>query len=47
MMTDVSFHHCPRSANQVTHELAKFAYNLKETNVWDGNTPAFILLHAI
>jgi hypothetical protein len=26
MTTDVSFHHCPRSANQVTHELVKFAY---------------------
>jgi hypothetical protein len=47
MITDVSFHRCPRSANQVTHELAKFAYNLKETNVWDGNTPAFILLRVI
>jgi hypothetical protein len=47
MMTAVSFHHCPRSANQVTHELAKFAYNSKETHVRDGDTPPFILPHVI
>jgi hypothetical protein len=47
MMTAVSFHHCPRSANQVTHELAKSAYNSKETHVRDGDTPPFILPHVI
>jgi hypothetical protein len=47
MMTDVSFHHCPRSANQVAHELAKFAYSSKETHVWDGDPPGFIFPHVI
>jgi hypothetical protein len=45
--SEVSFHHCPKNANQVAHELAKFAYSSKETHVWDGDPPDFILSYGI
>jgi hypothetical protein len=47
MMTEVSVHHCPRSANQMAHELVKFSYSSKETYVWDGDRLCFILPHVI
>jgi hypothetical protein len=31
-MIEVYFHHCPRNSNKVVQELAKFAYNSKETH---------------
>jgi hypothetical protein len=46
-MTGVSFQQCSRSANEVTHELARFAYASKETYVLDGDPPKFILPYLI
>ena len=38
----VSVQHCLRDANQVAHELARYAYDSKESRVWDGDPPGFI-----
>ena len=41
MLGSVSFKHYLRDANKVAHELAKFAYEKKESRVW-GDPPSFI-----
>jgi ribonuclease HI len=40
----VSFQHCPRKANQVAHNLAKFAYDTKQTFSWDGDPRVLLYL---
>jgi hypothetical protein len=42
-MDKVRFQHCPRKANQVAYELAKFAFDSKETFIWEGDPPIFYL----
>jgi hypothetical protein len=42
-MEERAFLHCPREANQVAHELAKFADTTRENRVWEGDPPDFIL----
>ena len=42
-MNIASLQLCPRDANQVAHELAKHAYQMKVQLEWDGDTPDFIL----
>jgi ribonuclease HI len=39
----VSFSHCPREANQVAHEIAKFSFLNKLSCNWDDEPPSFIL----
>jgi hypothetical protein len=40
---DVSFKFCPREANQVAHELAKYSYSNKISCTWDNDPPSFLL----
>jgi hypothetical protein len=42
-MTEISFIHCHREANQVAHELVNYAYRSNENQFWEGDTPSFIL----
>jgi hypothetical protein len=46
-MIEVYFHHCPRNANKVVEELAKFSYSSKETYAWNVDPSDFILSHVI
>ena len=39
MMEEISFAHCPREANKVAHELAKFAYESKRSSSWKEVPP--------
>jgi ribonuclease HI len=41
-MTEPSLIHCHREANQVAHELAKYAYRSNENLFWEGDSPSFI-----
>jgi ribonuclease HI len=40
---DISFRCCPRDANQVAHELAKYSYAHKISCNWDDDPPSFLL----
>jgi hypothetical protein len=42
-MTEISFTHFHREANQVAHDLANYAYRSNENQFWEGDTPSFIL----
>jgi ribonuclease HI len=46
-MTEISFVHCHREANQVAHELAKYAYRSNDTQLWEGDIPSFILRYVM
>jgi ribonuclease HI len=39
----VTFEHCPREANSVAHELAKFCFQFSSSCICDGDPPRFIL----
>lgn len=41
-LDSVEFIHCPREANQVAHQLAKFSYSSNSVLSWDGEPPEFI-----
>jgi hypothetical protein len=40
---EVKFTHCPREANKVAHELAKFSFLNKNSCNWASEPPSFIL----
>jgi ribonuclease HI len=40
---DVSFKHCPRNTNVVTHEIARFGFDSKISCTWDDEPPSFLL----
>jgi ribonuclease HI len=40
---DVSFSHCPRKANKVAHELAKFSFSNELCCNWVDEPPSFLL----
>lgn len=39
----VSFVHCPRNANRVAHEIARFGFSSKSTCNWVDEPPSFLL----
>jgi ribonuclease HI len=39
----IAFIHCVREANQVAHELARYAFNSNSVVRWDESPPSFIL----
>jgi hypothetical protein len=43
----VSFLHCPREANKVAHNLARFSYNSDSIFLWDGDPPPLVLSDVI
>jgi ATP:corrinoid adenosyltransferase len=40
---DISIEHCSREANQVTHNLARRAWQYKQNCTWVDEPPSFIL----
>jgi hypothetical protein len=40
----VTFEHCPREANSVAHELAKFCFQSASSCIWDGDPLALFSL---
>jgi hypothetical protein len=42
-MGDVSFSHCPREANKVAHELARFCFSNELYCNWVDKPPSFLL----
>jgi ribonuclease HI len=47
IMQEISFEHCLRDANQVTHQLARNAFISKQYIVWEGDPPVFILSYVL
>ena len=43
LIGNVSFKHCPREANEVAHELARFGFTNKNSCNWVDEPPSFIL----
>jgi hypothetical protein len=43
LIDEVSFHHYPREANEVAHELARECFSAKISCYWVDEPPSFIL----
>jgi ribonuclease HI len=43
LIGDVSFKHCPREANEVAHELARFCFSSRSSCNWLDEPPSFLL----
>jgi hypothetical protein len=46
-MSGISFNHCPRDSNRVTHNLARYSFDTNQVIVWDGDPPDHVLQDVI
>jgi hypothetical protein len=44
---EISFQHCPRDANQVSHQIARHSYIAKSAISLEGQLPEFIVSYVI
>jgi hypothetical protein len=43
LIDKVSFKHCPREANEVAHDIARFCFSSKASCNWVDEPPSFLL----